>query len=371
MKRLFRFENESHLQTNHFRSPSGPSLFVRVLRAVAAATMPPRRGTRGVHTGWTLGVCFFVCFVCCVDAIPPHPHKRLGSRPTALRSHLRGVRHGATESAARPPQQDLAQHERWITQPLDHFHAADVGAASSFEGGKTGKGDAPGIRGLNAESSSAAPPPGGRTWRQRWFVNDAYFDATNNNTNNPVIFLCVGGEGPGFDSSVVVDGGAHCGVAVAHAKELFEKNKYVHVSFSQIQAPTFDALMECSHAREYHHNAALWYQTVCSLCVNRPVQDSRRLTFFFATRSRGALLVALEHRFYGSSQPTGDLSVGSLRFLTSTQVLGDLARFIEHLVLVFELPPVGGKTSPSVVAFGGSYPGMVRVSQLFVLSLSR
>ena len=34
-------------------------------------------------------------------------------------------------------------------------------------------------------------------------------------------------------------------------------------------------------------------------------------------KTRGALVLALEHRFYGPSQPTGDLAVASLRFLSS------------------------------------------------------
>ena len=33
----------------------------------------------------------------------------------------------------------------------------------------------------------------------------------------------------------------------------------------------------------------------------------------------GALLVALEHRFYGESKPTDDLSTDNLRFLSSQQ----------------------------------------------------
>jgi serine protease 16 len=44
-------------------------------------------------------------------------------------------------------------------------------------------------------------------------------------------------------------------------------------------------------------------------------------------RQRGALVLALEHRFYGPSQPTGDVTVASLRFLSSSQALADAARF--------------------------------------------
>ena len=68
----------------------------------------------------------------------------------------------------------------------------------------------------------------------------------------------------------------------------------------------------------------------------------------------GALLVSLEHRFYGASLPTADLTVGSLRSLSSEQALGDLASFITgYLVPTYKLDLSANK----VVTFGGSYPG--------------
>lgn len=70
--------------------------------------------------------------------------------------------------------------------------------------------------------------------------------------------------------------------------------------------------------------------------------------------SRGALILALEHRFYGPSQPTGDLTVASLRHLSSAQALADAARFVAHAKREFGIPD-GARW----VAFGGSYPGML------------
>lgn len=68
----------------------------------------------------------------------------------------------------------------------------------------------------------------------------------------------------------------------------------------------------------------------------------------------GALLVSLEHRFYGASLPTGDLSLASLRVLSSDQALGDVARFITGW-----LAPAYGLdlAANRIVTFGGSYPG--------------
>ena len=42
-----------------------------------------------------------------------------------------------------------------------------------------------------------------------------------------------------------------------------------------------------------------------------------------------ALLMSLEHRYYGDSQPFEDWSTPNLKFLTSEQALADIAQFID------------------------------------------
>ena len=71
-----------------------------------------------------------------------------------------------------------------------------------------------------------------------------------------------------------------------------------------------------------------------------------------SAREEGAAMVLLEHRYYGKSQPSPDLSVKNLAWLSSRQALADLAAFISHLRS--EAGP--GLTGPWV-ALGGSYPG--------------
>ncbi|XP_074876961.1 thymus-specific serine protease [Buteo buteo] len=67
-------------------------------------------------------------------------------------------------------------------------------------------------------------------------------------------------------------------------------------------------------------------------------------------RAHGALLAALEHRFYGGSRgPGGDLD---LRFLSSQQALADLAAFRLHVTSAWGLSP-----NHTWVCFGGSYAG--------------
>ncbi|ETV96398.1 hypothetical protein H310_10551 [Aphanomyces invadans] len=64
-----------------------------------------------------------------------------------------------------------------------------------------------------------------------------------------------------------------------------------------------------------------------------------------------ALLVGVEHRFYGTSYPTPNMTTDNLRYLSSQQALFDLARIHAYLTDVY------GLQRSAWVAFGGSYPG--------------
>lgn len=71
----------------------------------------------------------------------------------------------------------------------------------------------------------------------------------------------------------------------------------------------------------------------------------------------GALVVTVEHRFYGKSQPFGDLAVEHLRFLSSRQALNDLAVFTEWFRSTWIDQGQGGSRNNTWVTIGGSYPG--------------
>lgn len=62
----------------------------------------------------------------------------------------------------------------------------------------------------------------------------------------------------------------------------------------------------------------------------------------------------LEHRYYGQSRPTTDVSDENLRFLTVDQALADAAHFIEHIKSSAVTP--GAQNSP-VIVIGGHYSG--------------
>eukprot|EP00088_Acartia_fossae_P038980 TRINITY_DN4052_c1_g3_i2.p1 TRINITY_DN4052_c1_g3~~TRINITY_DN4052_c1_g3_i2.p1 ORF type:complete len:487 (+),score=107.90 TRINITY_DN4052_c1_g3_i2:51-1511(+) len=69
----------------------------------------------------------------------------------------------------------------------------------------------------------------------------------------------------------------------------------------------------------------------------------------YAKNVNGAMML-LEHRYYGKSHPTEDLSVKNLNWLTSRQALADLAGFVTAMTQQHDIK---GRW----IALGGSYPG--------------
>ncbi|CAK1554854.1 unnamed protein product [Leptosia nina] len=115
-----------------------------------------------------------------------------------------------------------------------------------------------------------------RTWKQRYFINDTFYD----NKSGPV-FLMVGGEGPADPRWMV-------------------KGTWI------------------DYARKFR-----------------------------------AMCIMLEHRYYGESHPTDDVSTKNLQYLSSYQALADVANFISSMNIEYGFDPSRIKW----VAFGGSYPG--------------
>lgn len=74
-------------------------------------------------------------------------------------------------------------------------------------------------------------------------------------------------------------------------------------------------------------------------------------------KATGGIGVILEHRYYGTSFPTPDLSTKNLRFLTTEQALADEAYFAQNIVF----PGLEDKdlTAPNTayIGYGGSYAG--------------
>eukprot|EP01137_Pigoraptor_chileana_P008562 Opistho-2@55570 len=84
-----------------------------------------------------------------------------------------------------------------------------------------------------------------------------------------------------------------------------------------------------------------------------PIGDRYVTQFSFVedAKAQGALILALEHRFYGESFPTPDASVASLKLLSSQHALADLAYFRMEMTNKLNAP------TSRWLTFGGSYPG--------------
>ncbi|KAI1703312.1 serine carboxypeptidase s28 domain-containing protein [Ditylenchus destructor] len=76
------------------------------------------------------------------------------------------------------------------------------------------------------------------------------------------------------------------------------------------------------------------------------------MTFMRSADENNAIVVMLEHRFFGKNKNMPDLSVDNLKYLTVDQALADVVSFIEGF------PKAENLTNPKWVAFGGSYPAM-------------
>eukprot|EP01136_Pigoraptor_vietnamica_P001225 Opistho-1_new@27578 len=84
-----------------------------------------------------------------------------------------------------------------------------------------------------------------------------------------------------------------------------------------------------------------------------PIGDRYVSQFSFVedAKANGALILALEHRFYGESFPTEDVTVASLKLLSSQHALADLAYFRMQMTIKLDAP------LSRWITFGGSYPG--------------
>eukprot|EP00908_Phaeocystis_cordata_P005498 Transcript_15999.p1 GENE.Transcript_15999~~Transcript_15999.p1 ORF type:complete len:631 (+),score=215.45 Transcript_15999:895-2787(+) len=125
-------------------------------------------------------------------------------------------------------------------------------------------------------------------------------------------------------------------------------------------------------SQRYYVDARFWCGSGCPVFLyiggegpQGPVSD--HLFMWTLAEKHGALMFALEHRFYGESRPTADMSDKSLELLTSTQALADLARFVGYVNSFVPGHPDAASTPPLLLAhatadsawvtFGGSYPG--------------
>ncbi|XP_006861990.1 PREDICTED: putative serine protease K12H4.7-like [Chrysochloris asiatica] len=104
----------------------------------------------------------------------------------------------------------------------------------------------------------------------------------------------------------------------------------------------------------YRPGGPVFLMLVGEKALNRIMLLKKYAWITYAERL-GAFCILLEHRFYGHSQPTGDLTITSLQYLSSKQVLADIAYFRIEMGQQMRL------TQNKWVVFGGSYAGILAV----------
>jgi hypothetical protein len=120
----------------------------------------------------------------------------------------------------------------------------------------------------------------------------------------------------------------------------------------------FDPLNNATFQQLYYVNDTYWSGPGGPIFIllggEGPLEPSDVLDHFvlpiYAAKF-GALIVAVEHRFYGQSMPAPDLSTPNLRLLNSPQALADYALFQQYITQKYNA--VGSKW----ISFGGSYSG--------------
>lgn len=125
----------------------------------------------------------------------------------------------------------------------------------------------------------------------------------------------------------------------------------------------FDALYTATYKQRYlisteywdRHGGPIFFYTGNEGNI---VWFSRNTGFMIEMAAKfRAMLVFAEHRYYGKSMPFGNQSYKDplkMSFLTSEQALADYAKLVGHLK-----SSINGAHNSSVVAFGGSYGGML------------
>ena len=138
--------------------------------------------------------------------------------------------------------------------------------------------------------------------------------------------------------------------------------------FPQATVNNFAATPSCHYNQRFFLNTTFCTQDNCPVFLyvggEGPLTIGTvgpRLFMHQLAAIHGAVVVSLEHRYYGKSWPTVDMSTENLKhYLSSAQALADLANFQQW----FGTSGASTKYFPTYklsksewVAFGGSYPG--------------
>jgi len=135
--------------------------------------------------------------------------------------------------------------------------------------------------------------------------------------------------------------------------------------YTQQNLDHFDAQNNRTWTQRFFVNASFWDGTgPIFLCVGGegpPLESDVVVTgdvhcadMVNLAPNVSALMVAVEHRYYGESIPTEDFSTPNLKWLSSRQALADLAQIHGYINEMW-----GATDTTRWVSWGGSYPGML------------
>jgi len=120
----------------------------------------------------------------------------------------------------------------------------------------------------------------------------------------------------------------------------------------------YDPLNNATFQQQYYVNDTYWSgpggPIFLLLGGEGPIGPDDVLSHFVLptyAQKFGALIISVEHRFYGKSMPAKDLSTQNLRLLNSPQALADYALFQQYMTQKYNA------ADSKWISFGGSYSG--------------
>jgi hypothetical protein len=132
-----------------------------------------------------------------------------------------------------------------------------------------------------------------------------------------------------------------------------------HMWFGEQRVDHFNVHEPQFFSQKYYVNATYWRQPTGPIFLllggEGPLTNASVTGHFMLNtwaQQHGAMVVAVEHRFYGESYPTADGSTSNLSLLTSQQALADFANFALYIRNKYRVDP-----SARLISFGGSYSG--------------
>ncbi|KAH3745130.1 thymus-specific serine protease [Pelomyxa schiedti] len=128
--------------------------------------------------------------------------------------------------------------------------------------------------------------------------------------------------------------------------------------FTNQRVDHFDNTNTGTWNQRYLVNSTYWLGDGYPIIVNLGGEGTMGYTsvtgrFIFNTWAKqlSALIVSVEHRYYGQSMPTSDMSNANMPLLSSEQAIADYAVFINYIKTTYNAP------HSEVLTAGGSYSG--------------